>query len=198
MSTSAPPPPVLAGIPLLPELPLLRSATKSLRALRSVHNATDRGPAAPALRLRSLHLCGLAVLDYAASGVLFSPADLRPHQRVTDSVYLAAFRLPLWVHRSLLRLPLAAAGFGAPDLALRAQLQLLTLYLRALWGTNLLAVAATHYLLSLPPRAGWQPEGRRLRDLLLPRGVVLHTYPSPTLHDVEYYTTNDISGPGSM
>ena len=97
----------LAGIPLLPEVPLHCSTTKSLRALRSVHKATERGPAAFALRLRSLHTFGLAVLDYAASGVLFSPADLRPHQRVNDNTHQAAFRLPPWVHRLLLRLPLA-------------------------------------------------------------------------------------------
>ena len=99
------------------------------------------------------------MLDYSASGVLFSPANLRPHQRVTDTVYLAAFRLPPWFHRSLLRLPLGVGGFGAPDLALRAELQLLTSILPVSWGTNLLVVAATHYLLPLPPRAGWQPEG---------------------------------------
>ena len=84
-------PPELVGIPLLPELPLLRAANKALAALRSVHKSTARGPASPVLRLRSLHSFGLSVLDYVASGVLFPPDSLRPHQRVVDNVHSAAF-----------------------------------------------------------------------------------------------------------
>ena len=185
-------PPELVGVPLLPELPLLRAANKSLRAIRSVHKATERGPAAPALRLRSLHAFGLSVLDYVASGVLFSSGDLRPHQRATDGVYLAAFRLPPWTHRALLRLPLTSGGFGSPDVTLRAHLQLLNTYLRASWSTNLLAVAASHYLLSLPWRALWQPEGLRLREALQPLGVHLHTLPSTTLSGVTFYSTRGL------
>ena len=74
-------PPELVGIPLLPELPLHRAANKALSALRGVHKSTPRGPASPVLRLRSLHSFGLLVLDYIASGVLFPPDSLRPHQR---------------------------------------------------------------------------------------------------------------------
>ena len=72
-------PPELVGIPLPPELPLHRSANKALTELRNVHKSTARGPASPALRLRSLHSFGLSVLDYVASGVLFAPDTLRPH-----------------------------------------------------------------------------------------------------------------------
>ena len=147
-------PPELVGIPLLLELPLHRAANKALTALCNVHKSTARGPAAPVICLRSLHSFGLSVLDYVASGVLFPPESLRPHQRMTDSVYSAAFRLPAWVHRSLLRLPLASGGFGSPGVTLRSHLHLLTSYLRASWSTNLLAVPASHLHLSLPP-PGW-------------------------------------------
>ena len=186
-------PPELVGIPLLPELPLLKAANKSLAALRRVHKSTDRIPAAPVLRLRSLHSFGLSVLDYVAGGVLFPPDSLRPHQRVTDNIYSAAYRLPPWVHRSLLRLPLSSGGFGTPDLALRSLLHLLTSYLRASWSTNLLAVAAAHLHVTLPPRASWLPEGARLRQQLLPLEVALHPCPSPALHDVLFQSSGDVT-----
>ena len=186
-------PPELVGIPLLPELPLHRAANKALSALRGVHKSTARGPTSPVLRLRSLHSFGLSVLDYVASGVLFPPDSLRPHQRVVGDVHSAAFRLPPWVHRSLLRLPLAAGGFGSPDVTLRAHPRLLTTYLRTSWSTNLLAIAASHLHLSLPPRAGWLPEGPHLRQLLLPQGVALHTCPSPALQDVLFHTSGDVT-----
>ena len=150
-ATTAMTPPELVGIPLLPELPKHKSLNKSLRAVRAVHKTTERGPAAPALRLRALHAFGLSVLDYAAGGVFFDPDELRPHQRATDSVYLAAFRLPPWTQRTQLRLPLQLGGFGASHVAHRSHLQLLTSYLRASASTNLLAVAAAHYVLALPP-----------------------------------------------
>ena len=135
-------PPQFVGVPLLPELPLHRAANKSLNAIRSVQKSTERGPAAPLLRLRSRHAFGLSVFDYVASGVLFSPNNLRPHQRATDGAHLAAFRLPPWTHRSLLRLPLASGGFGSPDVTLCDRLQLLNTYLRASWSTNLLATTS--------------------------------------------------------
>ena len=191
MSTSTAPL-ELVGVPLLPELPLHRAANKALKAIRAVHKSTERGPAAPALRLRSLHAFGLFVLDYIAGGVLFSPDDLKPHQQATDGVYLAAFRLPPWTHRSLLRLPLKSGGFGSPDVSLRARLQLLNTYLRASWSTNLLAVAASHYLPSLPQRASWKPEGLRLREALHPLDIRLHPLPSPTLRSVTFYSTGDL------
>ena len=183
----------IVGIPLLPELPLLRAANKSLAALRSVHKSTARGPASPVLRLRALHSFGLSVLDYIAGGVLLAANDLRPHQRITDDVHSAAFRLPPWVHRSLLRLPISSGGFGAPDLVLRSQLHLLIFYLRASWSTNLLAVAASHLLLSLPPRADWHPEGSHLRPDLLPHGVEVHPCPTPVLREVPFHSSGDIT-----
>ena len=186
-------PPELVGIPLLPELPKLKSLNKSLSAIRAVHKSTERGPAAPALRLRALHSFGLSVLDYTAGGVLFVPPELHPHQRATDSVYLAAFRLPPWTQRTLLRLPLRLGGFGAPDLAQRSSLQLLTSYLRASWGTNLLAVAASHYILTLPPRGEWEPEGHQLRRALQPLHVTLHTGPQPQLGHARIHTSGDAS-----
>ena len=186
-------PPELVGIPLLPDLLLHRPANKALTALRNVHKSTVRGPAPPALRLRSLHSFGLSVVDYVASGVLLPPDTLRPHQRVTDAVYSAAFCLPPWVHRSLLRLPLASGGLGAPDVTLRSHLHLLTSYLWASWSTNLLAVAASHLLLTPPPRAGWLPEGLRLRQQLLPLDVALHPCPSPALDEVRFYSSGDIT-----
>ena len=107
-------PPELVGIPLMPEPPLLRAANKSLAALRSVHKSTARGPASPVLRLRALHSCGLSVLDYIAGGVLLTANDVRPSPRITDDVHSAAFRLPTWVHGSLLRLPISSGGFVPP------------------------------------------------------------------------------------
>ena len=184
-------PPELVGIPLLPELPLHRAVNKALTALRGVHKSTARGPTSPVLPLRSLHSFGLSVLDYVASGVPFPPDSLRLHQRVVDDVHSAAFRLAPWVHRSLLRLPLASGGFGSPDVMLRSHLHLLTTYLHASWSTNLLAVAASHLHLSLPPRVGWFPEGPHLRQLLLPLGVTLHPCPSPTLPGVHFHSSGD-------
>ena len=192
-STTATTPPDLVGIPLLPELPKYKSLNKSLHAIRAVHKATERGPAAPALRLRALHSFGPPVLDYVSGGVLFTQDQLRPHQKATDSVYLAAFRLPPWTQRSLLRLPLRLGGFGTPDVAHRSHLQLLTSYLRASWSTNLLAVAAAHYILTLPPRGGWEPEGTRLRDALRPLQVTVHTDPKPLLRPSIIHSVGEAS-----
>ena len=191
--TTSTAPPELVGIPLLPELPKLKSLNKSLNGIRAVRKSAERGPAAPALRLRALHSFGLSVLDYTAGGVLFVQPELRPHQRATDSVYLAAFRLPPWTQRTLLRLPLRLGGLGAPDLTHRSSLQLLTSYLRASWGTNLLAVAASHYILTLPPRGEWEPDGHQLRKALRPLRVIIHTGPKPQLDHARIHTSGDAS-----
>ena len=176
-------PPELVGVPLLPELPPHKATNKALRTLKSVHKSIARSPASPILRLRSLYCFGLLVLDYLSGGVLFGVEDLRTHQRITDTVHLTAYRLLPWTHRSLLRLPLALGGFCPPDVSVRSLLQLLVTYLRASWGTNVLAVSAAYYVLGLQQRGDWQPEGQRMKDTLQPLHVTLHLCPTGAIRD---------------
>ena len=75
----------------------------------------------------------------------------------------------------------------------RSHLQLLTSYLRASWSTNLLAVAAAHYILTPPPPGGWEPEGTRLRSALQPLQITVHTDPKPLLSPSPVPSTGDAS-----
>ena len=74
-------PPEVVGIPILPELPLLRVINKSRASLDRARKASRNREACPILQLRSLHAFGLSPLDYVTSGVLVHPppsAPIRP------------------------------------------------------------------------------------------------------------------------
>ena len=66
-------PPEVVGIPILPELPLLRVINKSRASLDRARKASRNREACPILQLRSLHAFGLSPLDYVTSGVLVPP-----------------------------------------------------------------------------------------------------------------------------
>ena len=74
-------PPEVVGIPILPELPLLRVSNKSRASLDRARNASRNHEACPILQLRSLHTLGLSPLDYVTSGVLIPPPPSAPIRR---------------------------------------------------------------------------------------------------------------------
>ena len=88
-------PPEVVGIPILPELPLLRVINKTRASLDRARKASRNREACPILQLRSLHAFGLSPLDYVTSGVLIPPPSLRPHEVAINNAYRHAFRLPL-------------------------------------------------------------------------------------------------------
>ena len=119
----------VVGIPILPELPLLRIINKSSTALDRAPKASRNGEDCPILQLRSLHAFGLSPLDYVTSGVLITPPSLRPHQTAINDAYRRAFRLPPWADTAFLHLPMQLGGPGAPLLAYEAPLYLVRTYL---------------------------------------------------------------------
>ena len=99
-------PPEVVGIPILPELPLLRVINKSRASRDRARKASRNREACPILQLRSLHAFGPSRPDYVTSGVLAPPPSLRPHQTAINNAYRHAFRLPPWAHSAFLHLPL--------------------------------------------------------------------------------------------
>ena len=153
-----PPPPEVVGIPILPELPLLRVINKSLASLDRARKASRNREACPILQLRSLHTFCLPPSTTSPRASSSPPPSLHPHQTAINDAYRHAFRLPPWAHTAFLHLPLQQGGPGAPLLAYRAPLNLLRTYLRASGGPNTLAVAATASLFSPRRPTPWLTE----------------------------------------
>ena len=195
-NTPAPPPPSppeVVGIPILPELPLLRVINKSRASLDRARKASRNREACPILRLRSLHAFGLSPLDYVTSGVLIPAPSFRPHQTAINNAYRHAFRLPPWAHTAFLHLLLQQGGPGAPLLAYRARLNLLRTYLRASWGPNTLAVAATASLVSPRRPTPWLTEGPALAQALAPLDVTVHLLPCPNVRPAPQHHTGSLA-----
>ena len=186
-------PPDVVGIPILPELPLLRVTNKTRTSLDRARKASRNREACPILQLRSLHAFGLSPLDYVTSGVLIPPPSLRPHQVAINNAYRHAFRLPPWAHSAFLHLPLQHGGPGAPLLAYRAPLNLLRTYLRASWGPNTLAVAATASLVSPRRPTPWLTEGPALAQALAPLDITVHLLPSPRVRPAPQHHTGSLA-----
>ena len=186
-------PPEVVGIPILPELPLLRVINKTRTSLDRARKASRNREACPILQLRSLHAFGLSPLDYVTSGVLIPPPSLRPHQVAINNAYRHAFRLPPWAHSAFLHLPLQQGGPGAPFLAYRAPLNLLRTYLRASWGPNTLAVAATASLVSPRRPTPWLTEGPALAQALAPLDITVHLLPSPRVRPAPQHHTGSLA-----
>ena len=186
-------PPEVVGIPILPELPLLRVINKSRASLDRARKASRNREACPILQLRSLHAFGLSPLDYVTSGVLVPPPSPRPHQTAINNAYRHAFRLPPWAHSAFLHLPLQQGGPGAPLLAYWAPLNLLRTYLRASWGPNTLAVAATASLISPRRPTPWLTEGPALAQALAPLDITVHLLPSPHVRPAPQHHTGSLA-----
>ena len=186
-------PPEVVGIPILPQLPLLRVINKTRTSLDRARKASRNREACPILQLRSLHAFGLSPLDYVTSGVLIPPPSLRPHQVAINNAYRHAFRLPPWAHSAFLHLPLQQGGPGAPLLAYRAPLNLLRTYLRASWGPNTLAVAATASLVSPRRPTPWLTEGPALAQALAPLDITVHLLPSPRVRPAPQHHTGSLA-----
>ena len=186
-------PPGVVGIPILPELPLLRVINKSRASLDRARKASRNREACPILHLRSLHAFGLSPLDYVTSGVLVPPPSLRPHQTAINNEYRHAFRLPPLAHSAFLHPPLQQGGPSAPLLAYRAPLNLLRTYLRASWGPNTLAVAATESLISPRRPTPWLTEGPVLAQALAPLDITVHLLPSSHVHPAPQHHTGSLA-----
>ena len=148
------------------------------------------------LRLRALHTFGLSVLDYI-SGASSSPPTSCTPLNALPTMY--AGRPTASSHGStdlcsaFPSLPFPSRPIASPDVALHSHLHLLITYLGASWSTNMLAVAGSHHLRSLPVQAEWQPKGLCLRLLPHPVRIELHACPNPALHDAPFHSRGDIT-----
>ena len=186
-------PPEVVGIPILPELPLLRVINKSRASLDRARKASRNREVCPILQLRSLHAFGVSPLDYVTSGVLIPPPSLRPLQVAINNAYRHAFRLPPWAHSAFLHLPLQQGGPNTPLLAYRARPNLLRTYLRASWGPNTFAVAATASPVSPRRPTPWLTERPALAQALAPLDITVHLPPSPHVCPAPQHHTDSLA-----
>ena len=184
--TTSTAPPEVVGIPILPELPLLRVINKPRASLDRARKANRNREACPILQLRSLHAFGLSPLDYVTSGVLIPPPPSAPIRPPSTTHTATPSVCPLGTHG----LP---PGPGAPFLAHRAPLNLLRTYLRASWGPNTLAVAATASLVSPRRPTPWLTEGPALAQALTPLDITVHLLPSPHVRPAPHHHTGSLA-----
>ena len=187
-------PPELVGIPLLPEHPLLKAANKSLAA-------ESTNPPTAALRPQCCASDPCTRLGFrswttwpAASCSPPTPCAPTSGSQTTSTQRPTAFppgstgpSSACPYHQAVLA-PLtcpcgASCTYSHPTCGHHG----------APTSWQLPEPTCTSHPPPPPPRAGWLPEGARLRQQLLPLEVALHPCASPTLHDALFHSSGDIT-----
>ena len=135
----------------------------SLRRVQAMH---------PLLRLRTLFVVATSKYDYVAHAVLLNPKAPATLQARVHPVYRQAMCLPKWTPTAFLQAPLSLGGAGSPNLEHRNVIHLICTYVLASWSRNILARAASEYLLDTVSPFN---EGTLLRATAEQLGVEFHT-----------------------